>query len=110
MRSSTTLRAGTLEALLQALRSHDLDVVLSHRTPAHVDELVCRAIAAQEVSLVGPRGTRFRFPGDLARVPLLVPGHHSEVRQQFDACKTPSIITRGAFTSLRCRSVPTNSA
>ena len=80
-----SLRAGTLETLSAALRSHDLDVVLSHRTPAHADELVCRAVAAQEVSLVGPRGTRFRFPDDLARMPLLVPGHNSEVRQQFDA-------------------------
>ncbi len=80
-----SLRAGTLDALTAALRSHELDVVLSHRAPASVDEVVCRAIATQEVSLVGPRGTRFRFPDDLARVPLLVPGHHSEVRQQFDA-------------------------
>lgn len=80
-----SLRAGTLDALSHNLRAHELDVVLCHRTPAVADELVCRAIAAQEVSLVGPRGTRFRFPDDLARVPLLVPGPHSEVRQQFDA-------------------------
>jgi hypothetical protein len=73
-----SLRAGTLETLSAALRAHDLDVVLSHRTPAHADELVCRAIAAQEVSLVGPRGTRFRFPDDLARVPLLLSMHDFE--------------------------------
>jgi LysR family transcriptional activator of nhaA len=46
----------------------------------------CRRIARQQVSLVGPpqRGAPFRFPDDLARVPLVLPSRDSEIRGAFD--------------------------
>jgi hypothetical protein len=47
----------------------------------------CRRIARQPISLVGPpRKSRraFRFPADLASVPLLLPGPTSDIRASFD--------------------------
>lgn len=83
------LQSGSLEELLQRLRVHTLDVVLSNRR-VHADAdqpWRCRSIARQPVSLVGrprPRRGAFRFPQDLAGVPLLLPSHDSEIRAGFD--------------------------
>lgn len=83
------LQSGSLDELLQRLRIHTLDVVLSNRR-VHADTnhpWRCRRIARQAVSLVGrPRSSRkpFRFPQDLAEVPLVLPSRDSDIRAGFD--------------------------
>lgn len=83
------LQSGSLDELLQRLRVHTLDVVLSNRR-VHADAnhpWRCRSIARQPVSLVGkPRSKKraFRFPHDLAEVPLLLPSRDSDIRAGFD--------------------------
>ncbi|MDH4115337.1 MAG: LysR family transcriptional regulator [Burkholderiaceae bacterium] len=83
------LQSGGLSDLLTRLRVHTLDLVLSNRrVHGSADEAWrCRRIARQPVSLVGrPRSKRkaFRFPDDLAHVPLLLPGRDSDIRGAFD--------------------------
>jgi LysR family transcriptional regulator, transcriptional activator of nhaA len=83
------LQSAGLQELLARLSVHTLDVVLSNRrVVAGTDEpWRCRRIARQPVSLVGqPRKRRkaFRFPDELADVPLLLPGRDSDVRAAFD--------------------------
>jgi LysR family transcriptional activator of nhaA len=83
------LVSGGLEELLGALEAHQLDVVLSNR-PVRREEgqsWRCRRMARQGVSLVGkPRKRRgFRFPHDLSRWPLILPGPNNELRTEFDA-------------------------
>jgi LysR family transcriptional activator of nhaA len=82
------LQSGSLRELLARLGAHTLDLVLSN---SRVQEDAgtawrCRRIARQQVSLVGPpqRGAPFRFPDDLARVPLVLPSRDSEIRGAFD--------------------------
>ena len=83
------LQSGSLEELLQRLRVHTLDVVLSNRR-VHGDAEQpwrCRIIAQQPVSLVGqprPKRRAFRFPEELAQVPLLLPSRDSDIRAAFD--------------------------
>lgn len=83
------LESGGLSDLLERLRVHKLDLVLSNR-PVHGDTIQpwrCRRIAKQSVCLLGPpREGRapFRFPEDIADVKLLLPGHSSDIRSQFD--------------------------
>jgi len=83
------MQSASLEELLQRLRVHTLDVVLSNRR-VHADAdhpWRCRSIARQPVSLVGrprPKRKAFRFPQELAEVPLLLPGRDSDIRIAFD--------------------------
>lgn len=81
------LVSGGLSDLLGRLSAHALDLVLSNR-PVQRDaerEWHCRRIARQQVSLVGrPRASTFRFPEDLAGVPLLLPSPDSDIRTAFD--------------------------
>jgi LysR family transcriptional activator of nhaA len=84
-----TLQSGSLGELLSRLRSHTIDLVLSTRRVhgSSEDPWRCRRIARQPVSLVGqPRGRRkaFRFPDELAEVPLLLPGRDNDIRAAFD--------------------------
>jgi len=84
-----TLQSGSLGELLSRLRSHTIDLVLSNRRVhgSSEDPWRCRRIARQPVSLVGqPRGRRkaFRFPDELAEVPLLLPGRDNDIRAAFD--------------------------
>jgi LysR family transcriptional activator of nhaA len=80
------LEAGGLDELLQRLASHELDLVLSNRRSPPGRRYRCRRIARQPVSLVGPKRRRgFRFPDDLATIPLIVPGAESDIRTEFDA-------------------------
>jgi LysR family transcriptional activator of nhaA len=73
-----TIASGSLEELLERLRAHHLDVVLSNR-PAHGDARRpwrSRRVARQSVSLVGERhrGRQpFQFPADLRGRRLLLP-------------------------------------
>ncbi len=83
------LQSGGLVDLLQRLRVHTLDLILSNRRVQSTSEdpWRCRRIARQPVSLVGPKLARrktFRFPEDLATVPLLLPGRDSDIRAGFD--------------------------
>ncbi|MCU0682091.1 MAG: LysR family transcriptional regulator [Polyangiaceae bacterium] len=83
------LLSGSFDELLALLSAHALDVVLSNRAVPRDDAasaLRCRRVARQGVSLVGrSRSKPFRFPADVAGVPLLLPGVGSEVRTAFDA-------------------------
>lgn len=82
------LSAG-FEELLELLKVHKLDVILSNQ-PVVSDAVMpwrCQRIAQQSVCLVGPAGDiaeGFRFPQDLAKVKLLLPGRNSDIRCQFD--------------------------
>jgi LysR family transcriptional activator of nhaA len=95
------LQSGSVRELLARLGAHTLDLVLSNR---RVQEDVgtawrCRRIARQQVSLVGPprRGAPFRFPDDLAGVPLVLPSRDSEIRGAFDVlCEQYGIRVRVA--------------
>ncbi len=84
-----SIASGSQEELLERLRLHQLDVVLSNR-PAQGDARQpwrSRRIARQPVSLVGePRRTRraFRFPEDLRGRAVLLPGAGSDLRASFD--------------------------
>jgi LysR family transcriptional activator of nhaA len=83
------LQSGGLADLLARLRVHTLDLVLSNRrVQGSADEAwACRRIARQPVSLVGrprPKRQAFRFPHELAEVPLLLPGRDSDIRSGFD--------------------------
>jgi len=83
------IESASLEELIERLRVHKLDLVLSNR-PVSADvslPLSCRRIACQTVCLVGPPlpvEKRFSFPDDVAGTALLLPGHNSEVRTQFE--------------------------
>jgi len=83
------IESASLEELVERLRVHKLDLILSNRPVTAGDQLPlsCRRIARQRVCLVGPpRSGRppFRFPRDLSHTPLLLPGHSSEIRSQFE--------------------------
>ena len=81
------LVSGGLPELLSRLRVHSLDLVLCNQRvhASTTDPWRCRRIAQQPVSLVGrPSGRPFRFPDDLAHVPLLLPGRDNEMRLTFD--------------------------
>lgn len=83
------LESASLAELLERLRVHRLDLVLSNRLVTADDQLPlhCRRVARQSVCLVGPPRpdrSRFRFPRDLGDAALILPGHDSEIRGQFD--------------------------
>ena len=83
------LQSGSLADLLARLRVHTLDLILSNQqVHASADNpWRCRRIARQPVSLVGqprPEGQAFRFPAELAEVPLLLPGRDNDIRAGFD--------------------------
>lgn len=83
------LQSGTLLDLLGRLRVHTLDLVLSNqRVHASSDSpWRCQRVARQPVSLVGkprPKRRSFRFPEELAEVPLLLPGRDNDIRAGFD--------------------------
>ncbi|MBA2724117.1 MAG: LysR family transcriptional regulator [Methylibium sp.] len=83
------VQSSGLQELLARLRVHTLDVVLSNRrVQTSTDEpWRCRRIARQAVSLVGqprPKRKAFRFPQELAEVPLLLPSHDNDIRASFD--------------------------
>ncbi|MEO7114294.1 MAG: LysR family transcriptional regulator [Caldimonas sp.] len=83
------LQSGGLQELLARLRIHTVDVVLSNRrVPSGTEEpWRCRRIARQAVSLVGqprPRRKSFRFPEEIAEVPLLLPSRDNDIRAGFD--------------------------
>ncbi len=83
------LHSGSLRELLANLETHTLDLVLSNRRVQEDSATAwrCRRIARQRVSLVGPPrapGAAFRFPQDLATVPMILPSRDSDIRTAFD--------------------------
>lgn len=81
------LVSGSLPELLGRLRIHSLDLILSNQRvhSSATDPWRCQRIARQPVSLVGrPKATPFRYPDDLANVPLLLPGPDNDIRAAFD--------------------------
>lgn len=83
------IRSASLEELLEQLKIHKLDLILSNRAVAADSSTPwrCQQIAQQSVCIVGPPGkqaSRFKFPQDLARLPLILPGPSSDIRSQFD--------------------------
>lgn len=84
------LRTGAMRDLLDQLERHALDVVLAN-TPAMRDAQApfrSALLAEQPAILVGrPRADKrpFRYPQDLAHVPILLPSLDSGLRLAFDA-------------------------
>lgn len=82
------LGSGSLEELLAQLAAHELDMVLSNR-PAPADDarrFRSRRLARQPVSILSAQPvTDFRFPADLDRRPMILPGASSELRTEFDS-------------------------
>lgn len=83
------IRSASLEELLEMLRVHKLDLLLSNRAVATDASTPwrCQQIAEQSVCVVGPPGKQakeFNFPQDLEKLPILLPGPSSDIRSQFD--------------------------
>lgn len=83
------IHSASLEELLEQLRVHKLDLVLSNRAVAADNSTPwrCRQIAEQSVCIVGPPGrlaAGFDLARDLGKLPLLLPGTRSDIRSQFD--------------------------
>ena len=83
------LLSGSLPELLSQLRVHSIDLILSNQRvhASAAEPWRCRRVARQPVSLVGrplSSSSPFRFPDDLAHVPLLLPGRDNDIRAGFD--------------------------
>lgn len=83
------VRSGTLRDLLAQLEAHAVDVVLANSAAPRDARSALRnyLIDQQPVSLVGrpmARRKKFRFPDDLALMPVLLPSLDSEIRTGFD--------------------------
>jgi LysR family transcriptional regulator, transcriptional activator of nhaA len=84
------LRSGGGRELLNALRSHDLDVVLTNKAPLQdaLSPYIVHRLAEQRVSLIGApsRLAPSRSLADLLRLhPLICPTLDSSIRSGFDA-------------------------
>jgi LysR family transcriptional activator of nhaA len=88
------LSSGTLSELLEALRTHRIDCLLSNSPPLRdaASPWISHLISEQSVSLVGPkrRGARRQSPSKalrrlLSEHPLIIPGPDSSIRTSFDA-------------------------
>lgn len=83
------VRSGTMRELLSQLEAHVVDLVLSNH-PVSRDvksSWHSHLLQVQPVSIVGPPAPdaqEFRFPEDLATMPILVPSLDSDVRVAFD--------------------------
>ncbi|EQD55969.1 transcriptional regulator, LysR family protein, partial [mine drainage metagenome] len=84
-----TLQSGSLAELLEQLRVHNLDLLLSNRPVVAEAERPwrCMPLSRQSVCLIGPPRLgrrRLRLPDDLTGLPLVLPGPSSDVRTHFD--------------------------
>jgi len=84
------LRSGVVSDLLEQLDAHKLDLILAnHPAPPDAESAFeSTLVAEQPLSLVARHRKpkrRFRFPHDLANVPLVLPGRGSAVRSAFEA-------------------------
>lgn len=99
------IESGTLEELVKRLAVHRLDVVLSNRVPLSDPEqkLHVRRVSRQAVCLLGPprrKKSPFRFPSDLSDLRLLLPGHSSDIRTQFDVLCEELELTVNVFAEV----------
>jgi len=84
------VRSGAFQDLLSQLEKHALDLVLSNH-PATADQDTdwqSTLIDEQSVSIIGhPKIVKktFRFPQDLAKIPIALPGRGNAIRMAFDA-------------------------
>jgi LysR family transcriptional activator of nhaA len=83
------IRSASLEELLEQLRVHKLDLILSNRAVAADTSTPwrCQLNDQQSICIVGPPGkgaALFRFPQDLTAAKLILPGPGSDIRSQFD--------------------------
>lgn len=83
------VRSGTMRDLLAGLEAHTLDVVLANSAAQRDATTRFRnhLLSQQPISLVGrprPGKPAFRFPEDLATVPVLLPSLDSDIRAGFD--------------------------
>ena len=83
------LQSGSLDELLERLRLHKIDVVLSNKPVVSGADRPwrCKKLSRQAVCLIGPRRAvrrRFKLPEDLRGKRLVLPGPSSDVRTQFD--------------------------
>lgn len=83
------LESASLGELLDRLKVHKLDLVLSNRpsAPGADRSMECRRIARQSVCLVGAarrRSVALQLPGSLDGMELIVPGQSSDIRSQFE--------------------------
>jgi len=83
------VRSGTMRELLSQLEEHVVDLVLSNHPVARdvKSSWHSHLLQVQPVSIVGPPAPdaqEFRFPEDLATMPILVPSLDSDVRVAFD--------------------------
>jgi LysR family transcriptional regulator, transcriptional activator of nhaA len=83
------VRSGAFVDLLARLEDHSLDLVLANQ-PAMLDQDADwqnTLVAEQSVSLIGAPGLTkkpVRFPKDLRKIPVAVPGRGSGIRTAFD--------------------------
>ena len=99
------LESNGLDELLARLAVHKLDLVLSNRPPSAEGEQAwrCTRVARQPVCLVGkPRlaSHPFSFPQDLVGVKLLLPGHSSDIRTDFDMLRESLQIAPSVFAEV----------
>lgn len=84
------IQSGSLRELLDQLRAHTIDLVLSN-TPILRDaerKLHSQLVDKQSVSIVGPKRfkkrSKFKFPEDLVDMPIVLPSMESNIRAGFD--------------------------
>ncbi len=81
--------SGNQDELLMRLNLHQLDIVLTNYQPnpsAHYS-VKTKAIARQQLSIIGKplkNDEQFKFPDDLSKYKLLLPGLGTEIRATFD--------------------------
>jgi LysR family transcriptional activator of nhaA len=91
------VRSGAFQDLLAQLENHALDIVLSNH-PATADQDAdwqSTLIDEQSVSIIGhPKVVKkaFRFPKDLAKIPIALPGRGNAIRMAFDALLEAAVI------------------
>lgn len=81
--------SGNQEELLRRLHMHQLDIVLTNYQPSSMTQysVKTKAIARQQLSIVGKplkSEEAFKFPEDLLKYKLLLPGLGTEIRATFD--------------------------
>jgi len=84
------IRSGALADLLVQLENHALDLVLANQSATADQDVDWQStlIAEQPVSLIGHAKIvkrALRFPRDLAKIPVALPGRGNSVRMAFDS-------------------------
>lgn len=81
------LRSGSFDELVESVRNHELDLVLSNQPVrgSHARQLRSQMITRQGISIVGRRTRRrLRFPASIDGLPMVLPSPGSDLRTHFD--------------------------